>query len=424
MCTDLNLNQSSNTKKLQIGLFGFGCVGQGFHDVLLQSPQVAAEIKKICIRDASKVRRIDKPVFTTKASELLDDGSIDVIVELIDDAEAAFQIVKTALLNGKAVVSANKKMIATHFEELYQLQLSTGSPLLYEGAVCAAIPIIRTLESYYENDQIRTVKGIFNGTSNYILTQTSSYLRSYQEVLKEAQVLGFAESNPAMDVDGTDAKFKLILLAIHAFGVILKPSEIYNHGIQQLHLTDIKIARSLNCRIRLVPQMISDGIHVHGFVMPELIDATHDLYQVNNEFNAVLIRAEFSNDQLYYGKGAGSIPTGIAVLSDIATLAKNRSPYRYQKLLRTPRPAFDNQTSIRVYIRYRDPGIIQQLEVTEIEVDEAVDEFRYLIGRIQLINLFKLDQTAMKDCFIACVGSDHEIPIVGRDIKREEPIVV
>ena len=193
-------------KKLKLGLFGFGCVGQGLYHVLHETHGVKAEIKKICVKNRNKTRPIPDHFFIYDRNEILNDPDIDIIVELIDDSRAAYEIVKTALEHGKAVVTANKKMLAEHLEEIYLLQQKYGKPVLYEGAVCGSIPILRNLEEYYDNDLISSIEGIFNGSTNYILTKVFDEKKSYEDALKQAQDLGFAESDPSLDVKGYDPK--------------------------------------------------------------------------------------------------------------------------------------------------------------------------------------------------------------------------
>jgi homoserine dehydrogenase len=217
-------------KKLNIGLFGFGCVGYGLYEVLEKTPTLQTSIKKICVKHAEKERVIPKDHFTFDKYELLNDDDINVIVELIDDADAAFEIVSYALKHGKAVVTANKKMLAEHLEELLELQAKHDVPLLYEAACCASIPIIRNLEEYYDNDLLESIEGIINGSTNYILTKTSDEGIGYSEALANAQELGYAESNPILDTGGYDAKYKLIILILHAFGIKTKPDQIFNLG--------------------------------------------------------------------------------------------------------------------------------------------------------------------------------------------------
>jgi len=186
---------------------------------IIRTKDLNLEIKKIAIKNPDKKRSLPEDLFTTDASVILNDPEINTIVELINDADAAYQIVKTALKSGKNVVSANKKMVATHLEEFLHIQEQYGTSLLYEGAVCGSIPIIRNLEEYYDNELLYSIRGIFNGSSNYILSKTFNENLDYETALKQAQDLGFAETNPILDVGGFDAKYKLVIAASHAYGI-------------------------------------------------------------------------------------------------------------------------------------------------------------------------------------------------------------
>src|ERR1700760_4492563 len=229
-------------KKLTIGLFGFGVVGQGLYDII-RTKNLNIEIVKICIKNPEKERSLPSHLFTTDKEELLNNPEINTIVELINDTEAAFEIVSRALSTGKNVVSASKKMIALHLNELIALQHKYGTSLLYEGAVCGSIPIIRNLEEYYDNELLHSISGIFNGSSNYILSKGFNEKMDYDTALLQAQDLGFAETDPTLDVGGFDAKYKLIIAAAHAYGVIVKPEEVLNIGIQNLSPFDIQYAQ-------------------------------------------------------------------------------------------------------------------------------------------------------------------------------------
>ncbi|NQV75388.1 MAG: homoserine dehydrogenase, partial [Bacteroidetes bacterium] len=203
------------SKRLTIGLFGFGVVGQGLHDII-STKELNIEIRKIAIKNPDKVRSLPETLFTTNANIILNDPEINTIIELINDADAAYEIVTRALKSGKNVVSANKKMIAEHLDELVKLQQKYGTSLLYEGSVCGSIPIIRNLEEYYDNELLHSISGIFNGSSNFILSKIANEGLEYSEALKQAQDLGFAEKNPILDVGGYDPKYKLIIAAAHA----------------------------------------------------------------------------------------------------------------------------------------------------------------------------------------------------------------
>ncbi|MBM3440275.1 MAG: homoserine dehydrogenase, partial [Bacteroidetes bacterium] len=318
----------SNNKKLVIGLFGFGVVGEGLYRVLQQTPSLEARIKKICVRNPNKKRNAPAALFTTDAAVLLNDPEINVIVEVIDDADAAFKIVRTALLNDKEVVSASKKMLAEHFHELLQLQRTTKRSLLYEAAACASIPVIRNLEEYYDNDLLQGIRAIVNGSTNYILTKIFEDGLSFQEALLQAQQLGFAESDPTLDIGGYDAVNKWSLLLAHAYGIVADPKKLVFNGIQQVQRGDAQVALEKQAQIKLVAsaQKLKNG-KVAAFVLPQFVQSSDPLAFVKNEYNGVVIESGIADKQFFYGKGAGSFPTASAVLSDVSAL---RYSYRYE----------------------------------------------------------------------------------------------
>lgn len=342
------------SKQLTLGVFGFGVVGKGLYDVLHSTPALQASIKKICIKNADKPRAISQEHFTTDANELLNDENINVIVELIDDAEAAYHIVKTALQKGKAVVSANKKMIATHFEELLHLQHQHNAAFLYEGACCASIPIIRNLEEYYDNDLLSSVKGIVNGSTNYILTKIFEDGLSFKDALLQAQQLGFAESNPALDIEGHDAANKLSILLAHAFGKIAAPSEFLYNGITAIKKADADLAKEKNLKVKLVAtaQKMNDA-QIAAFVLPQFVDEQDELAGVSNEFNALITESSFADKHFFKGKGAGAYPTAAAVLSDIAALRYNYK-YEYKKYLQESKLELSNDYHLKVFVSADD----------------------------------------------------------------------
>lgn len=387
-------------RKLKIGLFGFGVVGQGLYDVLHKTRGINAEVVKVCVKHRDKPRPIDNHYFTFDKDEILNNEALDVVVELIDNADEAFEIVKTALLKGKAVVSANKKMIAEHLEELYHLQQQTGAPFLYEASVCGSIPIIRNLEEYYDNDLLDSLEGICNGTTNYILTKTAEGHKTYNEALAEAQQKGFAESNPTLDVKAFDAKFKLAILLCHTFGLFVRPEQLFNFGIQNLSAADSTFAREKGLKIKLIAHTTKVDGQVVGYVLPTFVKPDSMLFDVRNEFNAVQLGAAFSDKQFFYGKGAGSYPTASAVLSDIAALGYLYK-YEYKKVKQNGHVAFSNQHAIEVYLRYSDDTLLQQLGLHDISQRYYADGFKYVIGRVAVDKLLQLDLNNREDVFVA-----------------------
>ncbi len=386
-------------KQLTIGLFGFGCVGTGLYEVLNKTTLLQAEIKHIVIKDATKKRSIDASYFSNDADRILNDEDINVVVELISDADAAYTIVKRALTSGKHVVSANKKLIAYHLDELIQLAKANNVSFLYEASVGGSIPIIRNLEEYYNNDSLSTINGIVNGTTNYILTKTGEGA-SFDEALSTAQQLGFAEADPTSDVDGFDAKYKLVLLLKHAFGYTANQSEVWNYGIRQLKTWDATYAREKGLKIKLLAFGTRVNDQVIGFVAPHFIPATHFAYNVENEFNAVVVEALFSDRQLFLGKGAGSHPTASAVLSDISALQFDYA-YEYRKTNPNEELQLSKAFQLKVYV-----SATSKEALDEIGFQETIESYQgathhYKIGWIQYEDVLKIDWNQREDLFLA-----------------------
>lgn len=381
----------SGNKQLTIGLFGFGVVGEGLYKVLQQTPSLNGEIKKVCIKHADKKRNAPQELFTTDKEELLQDESINVIVEVIDDADAAFDIVKTALLKGKAVVSASKKMIAEHLPEILQLQQETGLPFLYESAACASIPVIRNLEEYYDNDLLHSIKAIVNGSTNFILTKIFEDKLEFATALKLAQDLGFAESNPKLDVEGYDAVNKWTFLLTHAYGIVTSTDNILFNGIQNIQLNDARVAKEKGYEIKLVAQAkkLSDG-KVAALVLPQFIPQQDPLTFVKNEYNGVVIESGFADKQFFYGKGAGSFPTASAVLSDISALRYDYK-YEYKKLYHHEPSQLSGDFYLRVYISTEDWAQLPKQELEWIEEWHSRQDRSYLGGVIHYSKLKEQD---------------------------------
>jgi len=384
-----------STKKISLGLFGFGCVGQGLYDVLNMSQGLEATIEKICVRDKSKKRRLDNDRFTFDKDDILKRKDIDVVVELISDTTAAFEIVSTAMKNGVNVVSASKEMLAKNFAELFKLQQENNVSLIYEGSVGGSIPIIRNLEEYYDNELLQSVRAILNGTCNYILTRMELEGKDYGDILKDAQESGFAETDPWLDVSGCDAKYKILLIGVHAFGLLLKPEQILNLGIQNIRYEDILYAKEKGLRIKLLTRAEKIGDKYRIYVMPHFIDKSSELYNVMYEYNAVEVEGAFSCKQLFTGKGAGSHPTGSAVLSDISALTYNYH-YGYKKLKKfqannagsDPAKLLDNSFNTKVYVRFSNKKEIEKLEIISIEEEYKSAKNNYIIATVNFKSLF------------------------------------
>lgn len=377
------------SKKLKIGLIGFGCVGSGLYEVLNQSNLIDAEIKTIVVKDKTKKRSLPTECFHYDADVILNDDEINTVVELINDSEAALEIVLKAFRQGKNVVSANKKLIAEYSDLLINTARENNVSFLYEGAVAGSIPVIRNLEEYYNNDSLRSVEGILNGTTNYILTQANHGV-AYNQALDKAQSLGFAELDPTLDVDGFDSKYKLVILLKHAFGLTVDEKEVKNIGIQRINPRDVAFANEKGYRIKLISKAQKIGDKFIGYVAPHFIKDDHFAYNVNNEFNAVIVEALFSDKQLFIGKGAGSHPTASAVLSDVSAL-KFDYKYEFRKTSEVSTEQFTSDFFIRVYVSSKYVQAVNEIPFYRVDELFQSDDFVYQTGWVNFKDLEKID---------------------------------
>lgn len=383
-------------KHLNLGLFGFGCVGQGLYDVLQQSQSFTADIKKIVVKHRSKPRKIEMSNFAFDKAEVLERTDLNAVIELIDNSEEALVLVTEAMNKNWDVVTANKKLIAENFEFLYHLSQEKNVAFLYEGAVAGGIPIIRNLEEYYDNELLSRISGIINGSSNYILTKMEKDKADYTAIVKQAQDLGFAEIDPWLDVAGYDAKFKLVILVVHAFGIILKPEQVLNLGINNISDFDIRYAAEKEKRIKLIATAYkTEDNQIRVYVLPQLISKDSPLYFVHNENNAVEVEGAFSDKQLFIGKGAGSYPTGSAVLSDVSALSYGYR-YEFKKLSKNltgnggRKLSLDTKFDLTLYIRYDKEEDLQVIEIKEVIEQYLSPNTKYIIARVSFISLFNI----------------------------------
>ena len=392
-------------QKLNIGLFGFGVVGQGLYDILSKSEGFNAKIVKIAVKNKSKKRSLPDSYFTFDKEEILSNPEINLVVELIDDATEAYAIVSAALKSGKNVVTANKRMLANHLEELVALQSKHNVSLLYEASSCGSIPIIRNLEEYYDNELLYSVKGIFNGSSNYILTKIFQEGMSYDIALKQAQELGFAESDPTLDVGGYDPKFKLVIIAAHSYGIYIHPDQVLNIGIQNLSDFDVRFAKEKGLKIKLIAAVrkVNDR-EITLSVLPQFVKPVEHLYNVENEYNGVEVQAAFSDRQYFIGKGAGGHPTGMAVLSDISALRYNYR-YEYKRHLKQAQVSFTTNVDVEVYLRFSNHQLVDTLGFKSISERYYSDASNYVIGIISLQSILKNKEKIIAEgAFIANTG--------------------
>lgn len=390
-------------KRHNIGLFGFGCVGQGFSQLLETNPDINAQIVKVSVKQVDKPRPNLPGLLVKHPDEILEDDNIDIVVELIDDAQTAFKIVSKALTVGKKVITANKKMVAEHLSELLTLEKEHNGTLLFEGAVCGSIPILSTIRNYYSQDNITAISGILNGSTNYILTKVIEQNLSYEEALIQAKDNGFAESDPTLDVLGFDPSFKLSILIHQAFGNIVSPNKIFKKGITGLSKADIDFARQHGLKIKLIAEARQVNNQIHAWVCPKFIDEKNPFYLVNDEYNAVKIESKAAGNQFLIGKGAGKLPTGLAVLADLSTLLDKQRPAVAINASKT----LAHDKLAEVYIGYKSEQAIDWSYFEGIIEKSHGKLYSYAFGKITLDKL-KLFQEEFSDVSIIFSSSTKQ----------------
>ena len=310
-------------KKIKIGLIGLGTVGSGVFKTLQNFKNV--EITKIAVRNKNKKRNIenlDESIITDNPYEVVNDPEIQIVAELVGGVEPAFDLIKTAIKNGKHIVTANKELLAKHGEELFNFAEQHNKVVLYEAAIAGGIPLIMPIKTILAGNKINKIKAILNGTTNYILTKMDVQDSSYQDVLKEAQELGYAEANPTGDVEGFDAAYKITTLATIAFGKRIKIDKVYREGITKISPDDMKAANEMGYKIKLIAsaELNEDGradVRVH----PMLVPKSKTLAHIDYVTNAVSLTGHPVGDVTLSGPGAGEFPTASSVVGDVLAIA-------------------------------------------------------------------------------------------------------
>ena len=282
-------------------------------------------LKKIAVRDISAPREgLDASLFTTDAESVVSDPDIDLIIEVMGGIDPARRLILSSIAHGKSVVTANKALLATHGDELYSAAQKKGVDLYYEAAVAGAIPILRLLRESLVGDYVTRIMGIVNGTTNFILTKMDEEGRAFEDVLAQAQSLGYAEADPTADVEGFDAAAKAAILAGLAFHTRVTADEVYREGISSITPEDVAVAKSMNHVIKLLAiAELTPEDHISVRVHPTLIPRTHPLAAVRDAYNAVFVEAESAGELMFYGRGAGGAPTASAILGDVVAVARH-----------------------------------------------------------------------------------------------------
>jgi homoserine dehydrogenase len=337
MSIDQALPLSSEVVKevrtLNVGIFGCGVVGTGVckilqskHAEFIRRFRTDVRLKGICVQDAQKIRDSSVPrhLITSEPGALLDNGEIDLVLELIGGRYDALNVIESSLAARKHVITANKLVLSHELPRLRKLAQRRGVSLLYSASVCGSVPVLRAIDELRVGDEIRSIRGIVNGSTNFILTAMAEQDISYEAALVEARARGFLEADPSLDVSGQDAAQKLSVLIYHAFGQHVRPEAIQTSGIDTVRQEDVARAQRQGRTIKLVAQACKDLVsqRVTAMVQAVEVDRTHLFAHTRDEFNALEIETLHAGPQLLYGKGAGSLPTASSVIGDLLELLR------------------------------------------------------------------------------------------------------
>lgn len=350
-----------------IGLIGIGTIGSGVVKILNDNKGliekrtgIRLNIKKVCAVHAESAKRLGlEKQFTTNYEDIINDENIDIVIELIGGYEPARDIVIKALKNKKNVVTANKALLARHGKEIFNEAKNNNVNIAFEAAVGGCIPIIKTIKESYAADNIKEIYGILNGTTNYILTRMQEGM-TYDKALKQAQELGFAESNPEFDVEGKDAAQKLAILSSLAFNANISDN-IFTEGITKINKNDLRYANELNYEIKLLAIAKYENNEIELRVHPTMIPKEHELASVKNELNAIYITGKNTTKSMLYGKGAGQLPTATVILGDVIDIAKGKKDNFYFNDIKIKEIS---KVSTRYYLKHTvldKPGVLAKI---------------------------------------------------------------
>ncbi|HEX2425870.1 MAG TPA: homoserine dehydrogenase [Actinomycetota bacterium] len=421
---------------LRVGLLGLGTVGSSVVRLLEEHrDDIAAragcrlEVSRIAVRDPSKSRAVavDPTIVTSDPMVVLDDPGIDIVCELIGGREPAGSLVLAAFERDKPVVTANKELLATRGRELFDAAENKGLDLYFEAAVGGGIPLIRPLKESLTGERLHRVLGIVNGTTNYILTKMSEEGRAFDDVLAEAQRLGYAEADPTADVGGHDAAAKVAILASIAFNARVIADDVFREGITRVTIEDIDFARRLGYVIKLLAIAELDDDRVAARVHPAMIPSTHPLAAVRDAFNAIFLEGPNIGELMFYGRGAGGEATATAVVGDLVTAARNvlsgaRGVGCTCFLERTIRPMAEHEGQYYILLRVEDrPGVLAEIASVLAENEVSIKSV-WQEGVGEDAQLVFVTHRSREDRFQRAVTGLHDLPAVEevRSILRVE----
>lgn len=382
-------------KKVGVALLGIGVVGGGVYDILKDKKEyfkktqgLDISVECVLVRTPEKAikRGVEKEKLAYSVEDVISNPAVDIVVEAIGGIEPAKSYVLKALMSGKTVVTANKELFAKHWAELEEMAKSMNAGLFFEASCVGGVPIIRTLQDGMQANEILSIKGIINGTTNYILTKMSAEGSSYENALSSAQKLGYAESDPTADVEGYDASYKLSILASLAFKTSVSPENVMREGISSIDKKDIAYGKDLGYTLKLlgIGKKTESGIDVR--VHPTFIKKEDPLASVNDAFNAVLITGDSVGEVMLYGRGAGALPTGSAVVSDIIFAAKHSdyyySAYKSESANKEGKIVSDFVTKYYIRLSVADnPGVLSRLAGVFAKNSLSIKEVKQTSGK-------------------------------------------
>lgn len=395
--------------KINVGLLGCGTVGSGVAQVMLEQADhlekrsgIRLELKKVLVRDAAKARTIPSSLMTTRPEDIIDNPDIQIVVELIGGLDPAGEWILHSLKNGKRVVTANKYLLAHRGSDIFAAAAANRSCVCFEASCGGAIPIVLALTRGLLANEIKSVVGILNGTCNYILTQMMQNGKPYSTALAEAQQAGFAEADPYMDVSGLDSGHKLAVLASLAFGADIRPAHIDIQGIAALQDVDLRYARELGyvCKLLAIAQQQATGVSLR--VHPALLPVSHPLASVNGSYNAVSVDGSVAGRTVYFGQGAGAMPTASAVLADILEAAMNATvPFFASHPLLNHRQPVAIIPPTEVHTRH-------YLRITALDKPGTIHDITGVLGRHHISISAMTQHEARAGAYVPLVITTHE----------------
>ena len=397
-------------KAINVGIVGFGTVGTGTAKILIENSRLIEErvgapivVKKIADHRPEKDReiKVDPSILTRDANEILNDPDIDIAVELIGGYGYAKEFILKAIDKGKHVVTANKALLAIHGDQIFKAAYGKGVDIGFEASVGGGIPIIRALKEGLVANRIESIYGIVNGTTNYILTKMTAGGENFADVLKEAQEKGYAETDPTFDVEGIDAAHKLAILISLAYGVRIRFEDIYTEGISRITPLDIEFAREFGYRIKLLAITKDDKGKIEARVHPTMLKENAMLATVDGVFNAIYVTGDAVGSTMFYGRGAGMMPTGSAVVSDIVDIARNIIKKSNQRIppmgcreecIKDAKVKDISETVNHYYIRFSAmdrPGVLSKISgilgENNISISSMIQKGREIEGAVPIV---------------------------------------